>query len=441
MPGPGRVPVLSRLAADFRGLFPSVIPPVPPAPGPGVPPTPQPPGSPLRYRFYDLVSLTHLADLPATGITFGSQLLSPMSWSMQIPIASANVQALAPLASTIPGRTAMFVDYNGSLVQGGWLSTNRWQDSTQAYVVSGTELWGYFQQRLQARDYSNPAGESLAIWTANNFNPVLIAEQVIRDAQGVAFGAICGTAGNSPPGLLINVVQVGGTAPPITVTFPLVQLQTVDQIVTTLASMGYGQGFDFGVDVQYVSGIPTPVITLSYPRRGVSAEVSGLTINTETAVDFIYTMDATAQSTTLHESATTGGGIQAIVSAPSVLAAGFPTTEQNIARTYISSQAVLNACADGDLSLYAWPVPSGEVHLRINDPNAPLGSYSVGDDFRLLVSSPGANGTIHPRFPGGLDYFFRVQSWTVTVTAAGEPVSVVVFGMPPSASVVPPPLP
>ena len=399
-----------------------------------------PGASPFLFKCYDLVTLTHLADIPALGASFGAQLNSAGSMTMSVPIEDPRMEVLNWSEATSPGRTAIFVDYQGSLVCGFETLTRTYQRSQRKVGLGGAEFTAYFKQRIQQHDYApgsvDPGSE--AYWSSfltepdPGANPLLIAKQVITDALAV------GTIAN---GLGVSIVQTG-TPTNVAVQFPINQWQAVDSIMTTLSQMGYGTGFDFGVDVHYIAGAPVATLTLSFPRRGLIGTSSGQVADVTRAVDWEYNEDAQASANFIYETASGSGGYisQGVDWAP--MAVGYPLTEAVISRSNVSSQDVLDACAAGDIAVYAYPVVTGSVTLYADDPGMPLGRFSTGDDFRLVVPAVSGDGTNYDRrFPNGLDYTFRVSQWSCTVPTSGKPTVKIDFVMPPPSSgiALPPP--
>ena len=391
-------------------------------------------GSPFLFKCYDLRTLTHLADIPAVGASFGTQLNAPGTFGLSLPIDDPRMEVLNWNEATSPGRTAICVDYNGALIAGFETLTRTYQRSQHKVTLGGAEFFAYFKQRIQAYDYApgstDPGSE--AYWSSfltepdPGANPLLIAKQVITDT--LALGTIANGMGVA--------IQQTGTPSSVAVQFPINQWQSLDSIVTTLSQMGYGTGFDFGTDVHYSAGVPVVTLTLSFPRRGLIGSGSGLVADVTRAADYEYNEDAQAAANLITETASGSGGYisQGINSTPITLG-GYPLMEAVISRSNVSSQDVLDACAAGDIALYAYPVVTGSVTLYADDPGMPLGHFVAGDDFRLVVPAVAGDGSIYDRrFPRGLDYVFRVRQWSCTVPTSGRPTVKVDFVMPPPSS-------
>ncbi len=505
------------------------------------------PGYPARstlftYRAFDLVTTSPLDSLPYVGVSFGEVLNDVGPFQGNLPLTDPRVQALDWADATRTGRTALFVDLDGALVWGGIIETQRYQEAAagKPLVIGASTFQSYFLQRLQAADYTVPNAAS-AYWNASPADPMLVAEQIIMNAQSTAVtfvsvqqtSAPSGTGivtslsvtgptgtggltvaipsgtmftiagdpnspvivftttaaaaigattlavslgtqsvtttippgniliGNAPIGLGaiggngLNGTQLGiavivnGATPQgnwVTTAYPATQLQTIDSIVQTLSQMGYTAGFDYSFDVAYLPGTKIPAITLNfwYPRKGMLAQQSGIVLTKSQLIDFTYPVDSTTQSPGIAETASgTGGLTTAVVSAPSVVAAGYPPLEQVISRTNINNADTLEGCAVGDLDLYANPVvtPTVTVPLALPQPGGGtdptqigFADFSIGDDL-ILRFDPIASGTglnASPRFPNGLNFEFRITQWLCTVPDAGLPTLKFTLGLPPS---------
>ena len=229
-----------------------------------------------------------------------------------------------------------------------------------------------------------------------------------------------------PSGSGSYALQSGGTSLTswVVMSYPSIQLQTVEMIVTQLQQMGYGVGFDFGVDVGYNSeGVPTAALNLSFPRRGRIAGTTGLVVDVADATEFVYPEDATSTGNKVYETSTSTGSVQVRLAWAPALEGGYPLLEQLISHPDINStpnvQIVLQACAQSDLALYAWPIVLPEVTIpAFGDPH--VGEYITGDDVRLIIAPTALqNVPVNPRFPNGLDYYFRITEIDVTIADQG----------------------
>lgn len=404
--------------------------------------------NPFTYPAWDLVNNVPLDTLPYSGVTFGAPLNQPGSWTGQISLAALSSAAIAQaqragtgpqfayMRATSVANTALFVDLLGTIVWGGvlWTSTYDSADPMKLLKVGATEFGSYFQQRIQAFDYGTT-------WAAGA-DPMTVAQTVITDAQ--AKGSVMG-------GITLTLNPAGGEGgPQITPSYPGTALQTIDSIVSILSQMGYTIGFDYTFDCSYIPGTRTPQVVMNiwYPRKGRRADQSQMVLLSKDCT-FTYPVDGTQMATSVTE---TGSGQGTMTPAQaSVAQAGYPLLERTFSRSQINDEGTLAAVTLGDLGLYCWPVVSPTFTVPVTlpgpdgtiSPTAPLqfGTFDRGDDFIFRVDPVAGGGeNIDPRFPNGMSFEWRINSWQCTVAEKGLSTIVITAGIPPLAT-IPPPMP
>ena len=445
------------LADGYDGV--ASPPPIPPLPPPLYP---NPYSSPFKYVFYDFLTGAFLGQLPIAGASWSQTLNAAGQFSGTINMADPRVQLLDPQTLTEPGRTAMFIDYNGSLVWGGWTLTARpFTRSTRILNYTASELWSYFGRRIQATAYDAPpfsgiTGPStpMSIWGAaytgtypaeTGWDPLLIATQVISDALGYATNGVPILNGNPVGGmqLMLNGTSLSADAPTaylasgtgtpsanyISVNYPYASFQKVDQIVSQLAGLGYTVGFDFGIDVAYSNGPgsqPIATINFNYPRRGRTFAQNGVTVQVGgSARDYTVTPDASTCANTLYET----GGQSAVVISQNThpLDQGYALLEDTVSRSQILSSNVISILTElgiGDLYLTSYPATTFSVKMPLfgNDPQ--YGQFIVGDDCRLMIDPD-------EFFPNGLDGEWRITANTIDLPDQGDATMTLTLSPPP----------
>jgi len=412
-------------------------------------------GNPFGYLAYDLLTGRFLDWLPLRGVTFGQQLNTPGTLSGTLDLRDPRIQAAEPLSSTVPNRTLVVVDYLESVQWGGIVLPRKWkvesspQSTSGPLEVSCSEGWAYFQNRVQATDYSSPpysgitGASPMAYWTQTPWDASLIACQIIADAIGYSDGAL------QPYGDLLGGLELklngktpAGSEPAaaegdyIAVSYPFTSMQTVDTIVSQLAQLGLGVGFDFGLDIAYSEGPGSPpvgAINISYPRRGRTFAENGLMLDVTTARGYEFPEDGTQTANQIYEL----GGSGAINVSENVvpLEQGYPLWERVISRANIQSQNIeglLEQIGFSDLAIYSYPPVTATVTIGVNDANLPLGSFTVGDDVRVVIPETAPSGEVFdPRFVGGLDRELRIIAWSCEVADSGDATVKLTLGRPP----------
>ncbi len=390
--------------------------------------------NPFTYLSWDLMAVKPLDALPFQGVTFGQKLNAPGPWAGALPLASPAVQAMGWNQATLPSKTALFVDFLGTLVWGGIIWTRTYSKASPTLKVGASTFGSYFQSRLQAADYSNT-------WSAGA-DPMLVAQQLIADAQAKAKGSVFG---GIP--LVLNPVGAEG-GPRVAPSYPATSLQTIDSILSTLSQMGYTFGFDYSFDVAYLPGTSTPAVKLNlwYPRQGRTYTQSQLVILGSDCVDYTYPEDGSQQATSITETGSGTGGIQPTNAAAEI--AGYPLLEKTFARTFVNDPGILANIAFGDLGILGYPVVTPTITIPITLPDASgnvnqgkinFGDFGVGDNLLFRIDPVGGGGeNTDPRFPSGMSFEWRMTDWTATVPDKGLPTLLFDLAVPPVQSIPPP---
>lgn len=424
--------------------------------------------NPLSYVLYDLFTGAYQGRLPFNGVSFGSQLLNPGTFTGTLDINDPAIQNLGPLDLTAPMRTCLCVDYMGALVWAGLVSARSYKfDSTgRVLTVTATDLWSYLSNsRVQATDYSSPpfsgiTGPStpMAIWDASAtdsigvYDPVLIAWQLLSDAMTqVPYGNLLGGMGIAANSFTDAASYLAsGTNTPegdyLSINYPYASLQQLGSIVNMLATNGLGVGFDYGVDVAYSGGsgsFPVATVNLSYPRRGRAYVENQLVLNCGQAISYEIPEDGTQAGNTMYEQGSSGS--LSVSQNVNPLLGGYPVLERIMSRANITSANMLNVLAAlgiSDLYQFSYPVAAPNVTMDLFSGSIPLGQFVVGDDCRWLVPSVGGAGNVFdPRFPNGLDEEWRIVGYQASVADAGQSTIVFTLGLPPALTIAGPALP
>ena len=111
-------------------------------------------GSVFRYLMCDLRSGAVKGELPISTCSFGRTLNAVGQFQGQIDLEDPMMQQVDPLDLTTPASTALFVDYQGALVWGGVIlpRQRQMQSGNRTMTITASDLWGYFNQRVQACD-------------------------------------------------------------------------------------------------------------------------------------------------------------------------------------------------------------------------------------------------------------------------------------------------
>lgn len=403
----------------YAGLIPV------PTPNPTVPVA-----TPPKITFFttDLTGTEVLAELPLSQRQYSKVLNGAGTAGGVLNVEDPRVTNLNWLEATAPNKTCLWVDIGGTLVWGGLIQTRRRKSSSPLVRIGANDHWSYFGQRVQAQDYST-------VWATTNTGSAQIAHTILSDVIAAA---------NSLPVDLATPATVPSEYG-VTLVWPKSQRMSVQMVVQELSQMGWLVGFDIATDVAYVSGVPTATITLSYPRRGRIAGSTGLVVDlTGENIEWEYEEDGTSQAVTMFEMGASSGGVEVGSTwEPAMAVDGYPLLEAVQAHSMLSPtpalETVLQAMGSGDLAVSAYPVVTPTVTVPMFLPTLPVGEYIVGDDIQVVVPKVANGLPADPRFPGGMEFYFRIIRADFTVPDEGVPTQKLTLAVPPSSTPTAPP--
>jgi hypothetical protein len=328
-----------------------------------------------------MVDFSYQFDIPwLENVTFSSELNTSGQFSGTLNMADPALEELALLLT--PGLSAIVVDFNGEVAWGGPLWTRRYTRSTKTLELGGSEFWSYFACRVQAQDYTST-------WQTTPADPQLIAYTVTYDALQVNIP----DQGLYSPPFLPSSSTPSPTDEWITASYPQDMLQTVDSIVSGLASQGFGAGgFDYVAQPYYDEGGNLLVaVNFVYPRlgriygEGTPAWTATFDVGSSDCIDFEFPEDASQVGNVAYEMCPGGSGPPAAWSTGSGVS--WPILEQVVTRTGIQNadQNFLEQLAQDDIDIAGVPIVTPVVTMNaavgVSQPTLPY----PGDDVRLIV--------------------------------------------------------
>jgi hypothetical protein len=403
--------------------------------------------APFSYYSFDFLTGAFQGQVPLRTVTFSKQLNTAGTLAGTLDLSDLRVQETYPLQSTIPNRSFIVVDYGGAALWGGVVMTRKPKTESSSSSTTGTlevscsETWAWFQHRVQATDYSSPpysgiSGEaSMSLWTGTPWDASLIGCQILEDVLGYADGATV-PHGNPLGGLavLLNGETPSASKPAapatdyVAVNYPYPSMQLVDTIISQLAQLGLGVGFDYAVDIAYGSGDPlrpVGVVNLSYPRRGRTVAQGNLMVDITTARGYEFPEDGSEIANRVYELG--GSGAISVSENEFTQEQGYALWERVVSRANIQSQnitEILTQTGFSDLAIYSYPPVTPSITIAVNDPNLPLGSYIEGDDVLVVVPTTIERGgkvvTFDSRFPAGLKQEYRITGYSVEPKDEGD---------------------
>jgi hypothetical protein len=351
-----------------------------------------------RYLFADLLTNQVLAEMDMTGVSFTQQINSAGSLSASL-LLSGTPDPTTAITATIPGRNAIYVDRNGQIVWGGVIWNRTYNSNTQHLSITASEFESYFEHRRITQTVSY-----------FNADPLVVARQLISNAQSVPYGNIGVAVGNETSSAVIAR------------TFYNYELKSVLSGVQDLAKSGgtssNSLGFDFAIKCAYDgSGNITRTFTLGYPRLGnaystTSTAVPVFEYPSGNVVEYEFPEDGSLVANTLYATGAGSNEGKLIYSAiaGTKLSTGWPLLESSVSYSDIIDANMIQSLAYNQVSAVSYPPTV--LKIVANPSTDPVfGSYNLGDDARVRI--------VDSRFPAGLDTTYRITGFTLTPGETG----------------------
>ena len=365
-----------------------------------------------RVYAYDLNANTLITELPAVNLSFDCRLNDAGSIAFDLPISRPSVASrVKPLMAYSGVPFAVYVDRDGTIVWGGIIWTWNYSRASGTVSLGGKEFLSYFAQRTIAADYSAGSYPS-------GIDPTQLAYKALTDAQNVS---LSGSGANI--GVAVSVASAWGST--VIPGYSLTQRSTVANVVKDMATINAPTNgtVDTVFKSTWVAGAPAKTAVITAPRTGLIGSASGIAFDLSRVKDYTWPTDATTIGTTIY--ATGGSSLSATqtTSNPIGGTAQLPRLDKVISFSNVNSQTQLNAMSVSLPQQYGQPIPTPTV-IQPTSVYPKLGTFSVGDDARLYIASD-------ERFPSGLNEYWRIVQYAVTVPNEGVPTISFTFNKPP----------
>lgn len=347
-----------------------------------------------RYLFADLLTNSILAELPLTGVNFTQQLNTAGTFTGSLQLSGINSAALNVTAATIPARTALYVDRDGTLVWGGVLWSREYDSKSQSIHLSAREFESYFERRRITTDTVFSGTDQLTA-----------AQTLINNAQAATNGNIGLAVGTETSGVTINRTIYG------------YEYKTVFSAIQDLSRSV--TGFDFNIYVYYDSnGNPAKLLRLGYPRYGKVYSATSTTVPVlelpGNLTEYSWPEDGSIAANYLYAigAGTNPGKLIATATDGSKIAAGWPLLEDQLNYSDISDATLLGNLASAQVAVVSYPPTTIKAVLPATiDPI--FGSYEIGDDARVRI--------LDDRFTSQLDTVYRIVAFNVQAGESNQP--------------------
>jgi hypothetical protein len=323
-------------------------------------------------------------------VSFDKKLNDTGSFRGQLRVDDPGIRAREPRLLTEPGRTAIYVDRDGDLLWGGIIWASRYSAANSVLELGASDFLSYFEHRrvLDPSDLTKGVAFS-------DTDQVAIVQDVVRLAQSHAGGDL---------GIVFTGAQPSGVMR--SVSYAMSELKPVADLLRDLANAE--GGLDFTFDVRYdESGEPERFLRVGYPRLGQPGAPHVWEYGAN-LIDFGWPRDAANMVTRVFAqgSGDTNQPVIRYAEDAAAYPAGWPLLEDAASQLDTKNTALLDAHVRGELAARRRPVILPELTVRA-DLNPVVGTYSVGDDARIIIEDPFFSGK-------QLDATVRILGFDVT---------------------------
>jgi hypothetical protein len=352
-----------------------------------------------RYLFADLITNDILAELPLTNVSFTQTLNTPGSFSGTILGSDINETGYDIAGSTIPARTAIYVDRDGVLIWGGIIWLRTWDSDSQHFNFQAREFGSYFEQRRITDNFMD--GDQALVY--DNEDQLFIAQDLLTLAQALAGGDIGVVVPNNVSG--IDVTRV----------YYAYEFKDVWGAIKDLSNQQ--DGFDFNIDVAYDNNLePRKYAQTAYPYRGITFNANNADALVfefpGNIVAYEWPDDGSVVSNKMYGIGpqSNEAKIVAVATAPTdQIAAGYPLLEDTVSYTDQYDPNILFQQTLGEVTAKQLPVVTPKIVIPAYA-SPVLGSYKTGDECLLRITDD--------RFPNngsgfGLSQVYRIVAISV----------------------------
>ena len=333
-----------------------------------------------RHLVADLLTGTIREEIPFSAVKYSHVLNRPGEFAATLPLRHPK----ATRANLDPGRTAVYIERDGTVVWGGILWTAKASVEGATVEVGGEGFWSYFRRRKIRTTKTYTAADQC-----------FIARDLVNYAQAQAGGNLGVVVGAEVSGVLRDR------------TYYHYERKNLGAAVEELAAVQ--GGFDFNIDVSWVAGVITKTLQVQYPRRGrATATVFELGSNIE-GLD--QEIDATRQANILDGLGAGEGDAMLITTVSDLsLAPPYPILEDVVTYKDVSVATTLQLATLAELVARSTPVERLPTLLAHAGPDTVIGSFITGD----TVTVRGSDGYLSVNEP------MRITNYEVSVDQNGR---------------------
>lgn len=341
-----------------------------------------------RYLFANLLTNEIIAELPLTGVTFTQQLNQAGTLNGHLLLSGMTTAQFNVNNSTIPGKTAIYVDRNGILVWGGVIWSRTYNSNEQTLNITAREFESYFERRRITTTVA-----------FTNADQLLVARTLMNNAQSAPYGNIGVIVGTETSGILVDRVYYS------------YELKGVYPAIQDLSRAE--DGFDFNIAVSYdpITEEPIKTLILGYPRTGTVYDVNDpqafvFMFPAGNIVEYEYPEDGSIAANTVYAlgAGSNEGKLIATAQDGTKFADGWALLEEQANYSDVIDPTLLAQLAVGQVNAVSYPPTT--IKIVVPAYVVPeYGTYGIGDDARLIITDE--------RFPNTLDGVYRIVALNI----------------------------
>jgi hypothetical protein len=337
-----------------------------------------------RYLLADLLTNNILLELPFQGVSYSRALNKPGNATFVFPLDSSGWDNQTILDSTLPGRTAVYIERNGALVWGGifWSRTYESEGKTLQFTAQSFESFLYKQVVETSLTYNNVDQRN-----------ILIA--VISHMQAKSYANIGIVVPSSFSNSIVRKTN-----------FYDYEVWTYGKVAENL--VGYDDGFDYTIDVAYVSGTPTKQLLVNNVL-GAPASTTHLAWDYPGGIKNYYWPENASDAATTVIGVGAGDGKAMLRSKAQKVQllspGGYPDLQEVYTNKDVSIASTLASQTKAYLNQKLVPisVPTFEVNPEVGPG---IADFALGDYGYVYIKDP--------RFPNGAKILVRVVGYTAS---------------------------
>jgi hypothetical protein len=417
-----------------------------------------------RYLFADALTDQVIAELQLTGVTYGQELNTAGSFSGHILISDQRESIFDIDFATTPGRRALYVERDGTIVWGGLIWSRTYDSQTQTLGLTGREFESWLENRV-VQSNTTPYGQltysgdtdvfdvirSIYSYLVARYPPysslnIGISSNLLGRPVGISAGmtwlgswfsgfnySVGDAVSYGGQAWVANTANTNETPGTTSAWDALPDFQVLDSefrpfldVVQQLSRQAGQTGFDFNVDITYdVSGNIVKTLNLE-PRRGDvvtigSSQYSAVLDFPGNVVFYSWPEDGNSIVTEGfgvgngsgdggiwygNDYLTTVANLDTL--ATSQLLDGYPLLQKVYSASNEHNPFIVGDLTEAFVNAKQFPVTVATIVWdQVAQP--PIGYFKVGDEFRISI--------VDSRFPNGLDTVMRLTKYEVQ---AGE---------------------